>query len=297
MQRPQFTAPHIAFSRFCNYNILDMEKEKTKKKNNIVFTALTVIFALIFVFSLFKFTSLLLQYRREKAVNQQLVELLRPDDDIAPSAGGESQTAEGEPQILERYKALYETNGEMIGWIEIPGTQANGPVVQSPPENREKYLRLDFFGKSSNSGTFFLDSNCDLENSDNLIIHGHRMNNGTMFGELNKYRDEAFWREHPTFSFDTLYKKQTWEVVAACNMKLPMINIDKSPEEQEYNYTVFVNAANEDEYKAYVNFVREHMIFETGIIPQYGEDRLITLSTCKKGDYSSRFIVVARLLK
>ncbi|NMD44053.1 MAG: class B sortase, partial [Clostridiales bacterium] len=215
-----------------------MKNKKTKKNNNILFTALTVIFALIFVFSLFKLTSLLLQYKREKAVNQQLVELLRPDDDIAPPAGGESQTAEGEPQMLERYKALYETNGEMIGWIEIPGTQANGPVVQSPPENREKYLRLDFFGKSSNSGTFFLDSNCDLENSDNLIIHGHRMNNGTMFGELNKYRDEAFWRKHPTFSFDTLYKKQTWEVVAACNMKLPMINIDKSPEEQEYNYTV-----------------------------------------------------------
>ncbi len=271
-------------------------KEK-KTKNNIIFTALTIVFALIFLFSLYKLTSLLLQYNKEKAVNQQLLELLCPDDGIAPPKEGDTAEGEGEKQILERYKALFETNREMVGWLEIPGTQANGPVVQSPPENREKYLRLDFFGKSSISGTFFLDSNCDIENSDNLIIHGHRMNNGTMFGELIKYKDEAFWQENPTFTFDTLYKKQTWEVIAACNTRVPMIYPDKPPEEQDYNYMAFVNAASEEEYNTYINFIREHMIFETGIIPKYGEDRLITLSTCKKNDYYGRFVVVARLVK
>lgn len=287
----------IAIFRFCNYNDVAMNKKKNKKNKNILLTLLTLIFALVFAFSLFKLTSILLKYRREKAVNMQLVELLLPDDDTASSEGGEAQGGDGEPQVLTRYTALFETNNEMIGWIEIPGTQANGPVVQSPKTNREKYLRLDFFGKQSDSGTFFLDSDCDLENSDNLIIHGHRMNNGTMFGDLNKYKDEDFWREHPSFSFDTIYKKQTWEVVAACYTKLPVIYPDKPPEEQEYNYTAFINAADEEEYNKYISFIREHMLYDTGIIPKYGEDRLLTLSTCKRYDYYGRFIVVARLVK
>lgn len=278
-----------------------MKSKKSKKKNNnIVFTILTAVCVLIFVFSLYKLTSLMLQYGKEKAVNRRLVELLRPDDGPASSSGdggAQQQTEGGERQVLERYKSLYAMNNEMVGWIEIPGTQANGPVVQSPVKNEQKYLRLDFFGKEAISGTFFLDSHCDVENSDNLIVYGHRMNNGTMFGELNKYRDEAFWREHRTFTFDTLYKKQTWEVIAACNTQVPMINLDKPPEEQEYNYTAFINAADEDEYNTYVNFMRERMIYDTGIIPKYGEDRLLTLSTCKKNDYYGRFVIVGRLAK
>lgn len=272
-------------------------KEKNNKKNNRIFTVLTVVFALVFVFSLFKLTELMLEYRREKAVNRQLIELINHDKGVASENKGESASHEYDKQMLKRYKKLFETNNEMIGWIEIPGTQANGPVMQSPASNREKYLRLDFFGNESISGTFFMDSNCDVENSDNLIIHGHRMNNGTMFGELNKYKDEEFWREHTTFTFDTLYKKQTWEVVAACDTRVPTIDPEKKPEEQDYNYLAFYDASSEEEYDAYISFIREHMIYDTGIIPKYGEDRLLTLSTCKKNDYYGRFIVVARLLK
>ena len=98
-------------------------------------------------------------------------------------------------------KALFNQNSDCIGWIYIPGTAINYPVMHTP-SNPQKYLRRDFYGNYSQSGVPFLDSRCNLK-STNLIIYGHNMRNGTMFSDVKNYANAAFRKAHPVIEFET----------------------------------------------------------------------------------------------
>lgn len=98
---------------------------------------------------------------------------------------------------------LFQLNSDCIGWIYIPGTSVNYPVMHTP-DNPQKYLRKDFYGNYSQSGVPFLDARCDLYNT-NLIIYGHNMRNGTMFSDLKKYTNIDFKNAHPIIEFETAY--------------------------------------------------------------------------------------------
>lgn len=98
-------------------------------------------------------------------------------------------------------KALFNQNSDCIGWIYIPSTAINYPVMHTP-SNPQKYLRRDFYGNYSQSGVPFLDSRCNLK-STNLIIYGHNMRNGTMFSDVKNYANAAFRKAHPVIEFET----------------------------------------------------------------------------------------------
>lgn len=111
-----------------------------------------------------------------------------------------SETTEPE-ESLRDLSPLFEQNSECIGWLCIPDTAVNYPVMHTP-RNPQKYLRTNFYGEYSQSGVPFLDYRCSLD-SGNLLIYGHNMKNGTMFGELKNYTDSSFCAEHPTIEFQT----------------------------------------------------------------------------------------------
>lgn len=92
-------------------------------------------------------------------------------------------------------------NTDCIGWIFIDGTNINYPVMHTP-DNPQKYLRLSFEKKYSQSGVPFLDGRCSLQDG-NLIIYGHNMKNGTMFSDLKKYLDTNFQEAHKMIEFQT----------------------------------------------------------------------------------------------
>lgn len=117
---------------------------------------------------------------------------------IESEASGENAEPE-EP--LRDLSALFEQNSECIGWLCIPDTSVNYPVMHTP-RNPQKYLRQNFYGEYSQSGVPFLDYRCSL-NSGNLLIYGHNMKNGTMFGELKNYTDSSFRADHPIIEFQT----------------------------------------------------------------------------------------------
>ncbi len=96
---------------------------------------------------------------------------------------------------------LFEANGDCIGWICIPNTAVNYPVMFTP-EEPPKYLRKNFEGEYSVSGIPFLDGAFYPE-CDNLIVYGSNMKNGTMFFDVTQYRDKAYWEEHPYIEFET----------------------------------------------------------------------------------------------
>lgn len=92
-------------------------------------------------------------------------------------------------------------NKDYTGWLNVIGTNINGPVVQG--QTNDDYLRTDFYGNPSVGGTFFVDESVDLSSDDgNIIIYGHLMNDGTMFADLKKYKDKNFFIKNNTIRWE-----------------------------------------------------------------------------------------------
>lgn len=181
----------------------------------------------------------------------------------------------------EKYKALYEQNNDFMGWISIEGTNVNYPVMQST-DNPDFYLKHGFDKAYSNYGVPYLDEACATGLSNNLVIYGHNMKNGTMFHDLLKYSSTGYWEEHPIIRFDTLSQLNEYQVVLA-------FRFDTNHEDFRYNeYTDM----SEEEFIEFMEECRSRQLYDTGITVEYG-DELLTLSTCEYTYENGRFVVLA----
>lgn len=190
-----------------------------------------------------------------------------------------------EKQILPQFAELYKENNELYGWIKIEDTKINYPVMHSP-EDPEKYLHSNFEQEYSYAGLPFLDARCSAE-SDNLLIYAHNLLNGTMFRSLPKYENKDYWKAHPIIEFNTLYEKQSYEVMAAFYDRVYY------KAEDVFKFYQFVDAADEQEYNEAIQNFKDKQIYETGVTATYG-DQLLTLVTCAYHTDNGRFVVVAR---
>ena len=99
-----------------------------------------------------------------------------------------------EPEKQASYQNLYWENTDMVGWILIEDTNIDYPVMQTPTDPTY-YLKHDFEKNYTDYGCPFMQADCDaLCPSDNLIIYGHNMKDGSMFADLAKYRSKDFWQ-------------------------------------------------------------------------------------------------------
>lgn len=93
---------------------------------------------------------------------------------------------------FERYRVVQEQNSDFVGWLSIPGTNIDYPVMQTV-DKPNFYLKRGFDKQYSDYGVPYVQENCDLARSDNCVIYSHHMNNGTMFADLCKYENEDFY--------------------------------------------------------------------------------------------------------
>lgn len=197
-----------------------------------------------------------------------------------------AQATSALPDILPEYKALYAENPDTIGWLRIDGTGIDNVVMYAPDEI-DKYLHTDFYGKYSYRGCLFVDEYCDILSSDNLIIYGHNMKDYSMFGSLMYYVSEDFYGQHKLISFDTIYEKQTYEIVAAIKTELVPEGSDG------FKYYEYTGSGDEASFSEYVKFIEENKLYDTDAELSPG-DKILTLSTCAYHSEDGRFIVVAR---
>ena len=190
------------------------------------------------------------------------------------------------PDILDDYAGLYAENNETIGWLKVDGTEIDNVVMYAPDEI-DKYLHRDFYGKDSYRGCLFVDEFCDILKSDNLIVYGHNMKDGTMFGTLDRYASESFCKEHKYIQFDTIYEKHTYEVVAAIKTSIP------AKGEDCFRYYEYTGSDDEEMFIEYMQFIDENKLYDTGVELELG-DKLLTLSTCAYHTTDGRFVVVAK---
>ena len=186
--------------------------------------------------------------------------------------------------ILPELRELTERNSDTVGWISISGT-VHLPVVY---RDNTFYLDHDFTGAKNASGTLFLDENSPINgNTQNLLIHGHSMNDGSMFGILTHYRKLAFLRQHPLIAFSTLWEKESYAVFAV------MMVSSKVESANYFNYFSNPTFASVADFDAYVSAVEARSLF-TIPVDVRPDDALLTLSTCLDDD---RLVLMARRLR
>lgn len=193
-------------------------------------------------------------------------------------------------ELLPQYKELFIENDDMVGWLNMDAAGIDYPVMQTPGDN-EYYIRRGFDGLYSMAGSLFLDEHCRLYDSAtaNWIIYGHNMTDGSMFAGLLYYKDPEFYREHPTFRFDSLFEEMEWQIVMVIQTQVG---------EDELPYYSFFDAANEAQWQMHYDAMKQSALYDTGVDAVYG-DQLLTLSTCGEANSytNSRFAVIAKRIR
>ena len=192
-----------------------------------------------------------------------------------------------EKTVLPELAELYQQNGNLAGWIRIEDTNINYPVMHTP-DNPDFYLKHGFDKEYSDYGCPYVQENCDVQlPSDNVILYGHHMKNGSMFADLEKFKSQDFWQEHKTFLFSTVTDRYEYEIVSVFKTFV----YSDSPE--SFKYYHFVNAQTPEDFSAFIDRCKELALYETGVSAEYG-DKLITLSTCEYSRTNGRLVVVAK---
>ena len=219
------------------------------------------------------------------SVQQETGVSLLPEQEAADTDGGQ---AKKEPVMLQQYAGLYEENQDLVGWLSIEGMKIDYPVMQN--EDDKYYLHRDFYGNDSKYGCLYVREQADLDAGTNFIIYGHNMKDGSMFGDLDLYGKESFFKEHPTVSFDTLYEERTYEIVAV--FRSQVYNVD----DDVFKYYQFYEAETQEDFEDFYGNIKELSLYDTGVEAEFG-DTFLTLSTCAYHVKDGRLVVVAKRME
>ena len=190
--------------------------------------------------------------------------------------------------ILPELKDIYALNNDLVGWINIPDTVIDYPVVQA--EDGDYYLSHDFYGEENINGQIILDALCDpYTPSYNLIVSGHHMKNGSMFGGLPQYRNQKYWEKHKFLELDTLMERKHY-VLFAC-----FYSADYDEDETGFRYNAIIDYKMDADH--WLEEIAENQLYDTGIEREFG-DEFITLTTCDRTrHHDGRFVVVGRRIR
>lgn len=228
---------------------------------------------------------------KDKNKDKTTTEALTPEEQWA-------QIKEDYPNVLFpaniqlKYAKLYGENQDFVGYISIDEFNLNLPVVQT--NNNDTYLKKNFYGSTTKYGCPFVDylNNMSYNHLDmNTVIYGHHMNNGTIFGALDKYKTITGYKKAPVISFNTLYKNYQWKIIAV------FITNGHSKDDNNYLFPyTFTNLSSESKMSAYLSEIAQRSLYDTGVdvLPS---DKLLTLSTCSHEFEDARLVVVARLVR
>lgn len=218
--------------------------------------------------------------------NRELAEELKEEfpEDISPggpSSGETPQQAGKEPEVacvdLSSLRARYPA---VRGWLTIPDTGIDYPVLQSSMDEPEYYLRRNYKGDYDINGSLFLQADCSLTESGNRIIYGHNMNSGAMFGNLEQYAAKSYWQAHPNVFLQTEEGMEVYVVAAVLKADVSMFPFQQAAFQHQRDA------------EAYVELAKAQALFETGVDGADCET-VLTLVTCSYEWKEARNIVVA----
>lgn len=266
---------------------------------------------IVFLVSVIGFSvclNLVISYYLDRHESAQLYDgIAEQIGDITIPLPEESSIAEGSVTeyltMNEIGEKLLAQNKDTVGYISIPGTKVNYPVVQRKNEadGNTYYLRKSFNLNENEAGSVFLDYRCSLDdvvdhtrrvdNSTNLVIYGHNMEDGSMFGSLKYYRNDwGFYEEHPIIVLNSCYKTYTYKIFGY------YIADGEDTTETAFDYWNTLTFPTEDDFYNYVNNIKRRSLRNTNVDLKYG-DELISLSTCHGMFDTAKLVVVGRMVR
>lgn len=262
--------------------------KKTDNKKTLILKIVSIIAAVSIlasvVYLVFYFTDLNIQ---DAAIDdlRNIYELKR--DDYTYNEDGQ----------FSKFDVLKAQNSDIVGWVNIPGTQLDNPVYQTI--DNEYYITHDMSKETNTYGSLFLDYRCKIDPkalTQNQIIYGHNMRYGAMFGELDKYRDGikgnlAYYSEHPIISFDSLYESRKYKIFAI------MIVDTTTDNTFGYDFSAYrSNFTTQTDFLYWTEYCKQRSLIDTYVdVKPY--DEVITLSTCCYDYADARLVLVGRLVR
>lgn len=198
------------------------------------------------------------------------------------------QEAETEEDNTDWSKGMLDINSDYKGWLTIYGTQISEPVVQG--ETNETYLRTNINGEHAEAGTLFLDETTDLSQDGNLIIYGHKMNDGTMFGTLDKFEDEEFFDNNGTVCWESEKGKEYYQIFAL----LVLPGYSTAPD--FIDLQAWNNVLDEEQTADMLNTIADRASIFRGESFNLEKDKYLFLVTCDYSISNGRLVLVGRRL-
>ena len=242
-----------------------------KNSKNIVFIILIIIFLVVFIYGSYR----VLNWKKDNNKTEEIKEEI--NDYI------ETVVTENEPKYSVDFYGLKNKNSDTVAYIKIENTNIDYVVVQS--DDNDYYLKHNFDNQYSSAGWIFADYHNKFDGTDkNIVIYGHSMLNGSMFGTLKKTLNKKWYSntDNRIITFVTEDGDHLYEVFSVYNIKAETYYINT-----EFN--------NDDEYYSFLNTIKNRSIFDFDVDLDINS-QIITLSTCSSGA-SNRTVLHAKKIK
>lgn len=255
------------------------------RKVVVLLAIVAFIGALVYVLDFFIFAPM-----QNNSVNAEIQE-------IAYNGDTSETTADGKPASAQNWKALKKINKEIVGWISLPDTVIDYPVLERKGDDAtyQYYLKHTYKDVYSEYGSIFVDYRSKQSvNSKNVILHGHNMRDGSMFHELLNYCNDLkgnleYYKKHPVITFNTPEGDAKWKVISVFKTSTRF-------EQGEFFNYMQGEFGSDAEFMNFVYNMRIRSMFNIPVMTNE-DDQILTLSTCSYEFYEWRTVLVARKVR
>lgn len=252
-----------------------------RRKGSVLSNVILVVAVAVFIFSAYKLISIYSEYHKGDKeydnIVEEAVEIQAPQEEKTDK-GEDTKKPKVHASLKVNFDKLKKTNKDIVGWIQFDEPEKiNYPVVRGT--DNDKYLTTTFEGKKNSSGAIFMDAINTGDFSDrNTFIYGHNMKNGSMFGQLRKFKTKDYYEQNPYFYIYTPDGKEVkYQIFAVCIV-----------EDTSRSYTRYYNS--DEEYLDYLNYVKSIARYDTGV-EVTAESKIVSLSTCTNVSDTQRLLV------
>ena len=251
-------------------------KESKVSIKEIIRRIIFIVALVVFIGSAFKLLTIFNEYRKNSKSYKEVQEYA--PEVVVDEGSGEEQFVFNQ----EDYDKLFAINNEFKGWIRVPNTKVNYPVVQA--SDNDYYLTHNFKKEVNDGGAIFLtyENKAPFEDR-NTIIHGHHMKDGSMFASLEELKDETFFRANNRVYINTRDQVLEYEIFS---VYAETANIDPYRD----------GFSSDEDYIGYLNSLKGKSMFNVDMPEFNKDDKIITLSTCTYEIEDGRLLVHGRLV-
>ena len=198
----------------------------------------------------------------------------------AGNSGGNSLPISEEVDVPPLdFAALQKAYPDVKAWLTIPGTDIDYPVAQSSTADSEHYLRRNLNGERRVAGTLFFQADCTM-NGKSLIVYGHNMGDGTMFGGLPMYTDHVFCNEHRQIILQTPDGIRQYTVAAVLETDIGQMPFNR------------ISFSSDVDFLSFAQSLRSASLVDTSV-PITADSRLLLLVTCSYSWEDARYVIIA----